>query len=118
MFLIESLVLSVMGGLIGTLVGLGASAIFAAVAGWPFTLAVYAIPLGVGVTTAVGIFLESIPHRRLPGSALPLRCTRAELLLRSAIRPEKTFALSKERANGLIPRDRICFRVEVLGLAK
>ena len=61
MFLIESLVLSLVGGIIGTLIGVGSSAIFAGVLDWSFTLAGYAIPLGVGVAMAVGVFFGIYP---------------------------------------------------------
>jgi putative ABC transport system permease protein len=61
MFLIESLVLSVIGGMIGTIIGVGSSAVFAGVLGWTFTLAGYAIPLGVGVSMVVGVFFGIYP---------------------------------------------------------
>lgn len=61
MFLIESLVLSVIGGMIGTIIGVGSSAVFAGVLGWTFTLSAYAIPLGVVVSMVVGVFFGIYP---------------------------------------------------------
>ncbi len=61
MFLIESLVLSLVGGIIGTIIGVGSSAVFAGVLHWTFTLAGYAIPLGAGVSLVVGVFFGIYP---------------------------------------------------------
>lgn len=61
MFLIESLVLSIIGGLVGTILGLSCSAIFAYMLEWQFVIAHYAIPVGVGVSTAVGVFFGWYP---------------------------------------------------------
>jgi putative ABC transport system permease protein len=61
MFLIESLVLSLVGGVIGTIVGVGSSAIYAAVLNWSFTVSEYSIPLGVGVSVLVGVFFGLYP---------------------------------------------------------
>lgn len=61
MFLIESLILSVIGGMIGTIIGVGSSAVFAVFLGWTFTLSAYAIPLGVVVSMVVGVFFGIYP---------------------------------------------------------
>lgn len=74
MFLIEALALSSIGGLIGTAIGVGGSAIFAVVLGWAFTVAGDAIIAGVGVSMVVGIFFGIYPAisaaRMSPVSAL------------------------------------------------
>ncbi|MGV6826058.1 MAG: ABC transporter permease, partial [bacterium] len=61
MFLIETLTLSLLGGVFGTLLGVGSSAIFAQVLEWGFIVDSYAIPLGIGVSTIVGIFFGLYP---------------------------------------------------------
>ena len=61
LFLIESIVLSCLGGVIGTGFGVGTSALFAHFQSWQFVLATTAIPLGAGVSVAVGIFFGYYP---------------------------------------------------------
>jgi len=63
-FLIESLILSMVGGLFGILVGVGASRLIAHFAKWQFSLSLGAILLGVGVSSAVGIFFGFYPARQ------------------------------------------------------
>lgn len=61
LFVIESIVLSCLGGALGTGLGVGASALFADVQGWSFVLSPVAIPLGAGVSIAVGVFFGFYP---------------------------------------------------------
>jgi len=61
MFFLESLILSMVGGTLGTAMGVGASAVFANFSGWQFALSPVAIPLGAGVSAAVGIFFGFYP---------------------------------------------------------
>ena len=63
-FLIESVILSLIGGLFGIIVGVGASWLIAYFAKWQFALSLGAILLGVGVSTAVGIFFGYYPARQ------------------------------------------------------
>lgn len=63
-FLIESIILSLIGGLIGVVVGVGASRIISHFAHWQFMVSVGAILLGVGVSTAVGVFFGFYPARQ------------------------------------------------------
>jgi len=63
-FLIESVILSLIGGLFGIIFGLGASWLIAHFANWQFSLSVGAILLGVGVSNAVGIFFGYYPARQ------------------------------------------------------
>ncbi len=58
-FLTESIILSLLGGLLGLGLGLGASYILCQLSGWTFTLSASAIALGVGV--GVGIFFGFYP---------------------------------------------------------
>lgn len=63
-FLIESIILSLIGGLLGILFGVGASWLIARFAHWQFVLSLGAILLGVGVSNAVGIFFGYYPARQ------------------------------------------------------
>lgn len=63
-FLIESIILSLVGGLFGILIGVGASWLIAHFAKWQFSLSLGAILLGVGVSSAVGIFFGFYPARQ------------------------------------------------------
>ena len=63
-FLIESIILSLVGGLCGIVVGVGAARIISHFAKWQFLLSGSAILLGVGVATAVGVFFGFYPARQ------------------------------------------------------
>ncbi len=63
-FLIESLVLSLVGGLIGIGLGVGASYVFCRFSNWEFVISGTAIALGVGVSATVGIFFGYYPARQ------------------------------------------------------
>ena len=55
MFLVEAAALALTGGIVGALVGLGAAFLTAKGSGWTFSPALYALPLGAGVATLVGV---------------------------------------------------------------
>jgi putative ABC transport system permease protein len=61
MFLVEALTLSVIGGLLGTALGLSAAVVFAETSQWSFRLADAAVPLGVGMSALVGIVFGLYP---------------------------------------------------------
>lgn len=63
-FLIESIILSLIGGFFGIVFGVGAARIIAHLAHWQFMLSLSAILLGVGVSTGVGIFFGYYPARQ------------------------------------------------------
>lgn len=63
-FLIESIILSLIGGLFGIIVGVGAARIISHFAHWQFMMSGGAILLGVGVSTAVGVFFGFYPARQ------------------------------------------------------
>ena len=60
-FLIESVILSLAGGFLGILLGLGASYLISHLAKWQFAISYGAILLGFGVSSAVGIFFGFYP---------------------------------------------------------
>ena len=62
-FLIESFTLSLLGGVIGAMLGVGLSALFAALLGSGFTISWMAISLGVIFSAAVGIVFGWAPAR-------------------------------------------------------
>jgi putative ABC transport system permease protein len=63
-FLIESVILSLIGGAFGIIFGVGASWLIAHFAKWQFVFSFGAILLGVGVSNAVGIFFGYYPARQ------------------------------------------------------
>lgn len=63
-FLIEAVILSLAGGLIGLVLGLLISVIAAAAMGITFTLSVFAIELGVGFSAAVGVIFGWVPAKK------------------------------------------------------
>ncbi len=69
-FLIESLILTAMGGIIGTTIAILLAALVSTVAqtqfnlDWPFRLPLFGIILGVGVATAIGLVFGIYPARK------------------------------------------------------
>jgi len=63
-FLIESVVLSLFGGLIGVLFGIAAARILAQTAGWQVAISVPTVLLAFGFSAAVGIFFGIYPARK------------------------------------------------------
>ncbi len=63
-FLIESFLLSMIGGIAGVLLGLVVSALMCSVMGTAFTISYGAIALGVGFSAAVGIIFGWSPARK------------------------------------------------------
>ena len=60
-FLIESFILSLIGGLLGILLGVSASYVICWAAKWEFIFSYAAIIIGFGVSSAVGIFFGYYP---------------------------------------------------------
>ena len=63
-FLLESVVLSLIGGIIGVILGLLISVAAAALMETDFVFSVSAVALGVGFSTAVGIIFGWAPARK------------------------------------------------------
>lgn len=63
-FLIEAVIISVMGGIIGVLLGIGASAAIKYLAGWPVYVQAYSVILSFAVCTVTGIFFGWYPAQK------------------------------------------------------
>jgi putative ABC transport system permease protein len=63
-FLIESIVMSVLGGLIGLALGYGGAALLAKLAGWTVSTPASAVAIAVGFSAAVGVFFGFYPARK------------------------------------------------------
>lgn len=61
LFLLEAVTLTAVGAVCGGVVGLAAAYVYARVSGWQFSLALLALPLGVGSTLLVGLFFGIYP---------------------------------------------------------
>ena len=62
-FIIEAVVLSLVGGIIGLGVGLGVTAFVASIGGWAFTISVSTVAVAVGFSALVGIGFGAWPAR-------------------------------------------------------
>lgn len=63
-FLVESIVMSLMGGIIGAVVGLGGSALLGHFTGWSTATPPAAVAIAVGFSAAVGVFFGYYPARK------------------------------------------------------
>ncbi len=63
-FLIEALVLSLMGGIIGIILGVSGSQVISSLAHWPTFVTVFSILLSFGFSFAIGIFFGFYPARK------------------------------------------------------
>ena len=60
-FLVESITLSAVGGVLGIVLGFAAAAAVAYLSPLPYAIKVWSILLGLGVTVAVGVFFGIYP---------------------------------------------------------
>ncbi|MDD4819877.1 MAG: ABC transporter permease [Flavobacteriales bacterium] len=63
-FLIEAVIISVMGGLIGVALGVGVSFAIKVIAGWPIYIQMWSVILSFAVCTVTGIFFGWYPARK------------------------------------------------------
>jgi putative ABC transport system permease protein len=63
-FLVESIVMSVLGGIVGLAAGFGGAALLGHVTGWSTATPPSAVLLAVGFSAAVGIFFGFYPARK------------------------------------------------------
>ena len=66
-FLVESIVMSVLGGAIGLAVGVGGASLLAHFTGWSTSVPVQAVALAIGFSAAVGVFFGFYPARKAAG---------------------------------------------------
>jgi putative ABC transport system permease protein len=76
-FLVEAIVLSLIGGLVGIALGVGASMLIAQFANWNTDITPQAIALAVGFAGAVGVFFGYYPARKA-SRLLPIEALRYE----------------------------------------
>jgi putative ABC transport system permease protein len=63
-FLVEALVLSLAGGLLGIVLGVGASLVIGSLAGWGFQFSLLTVVAAVGFSLAVGVVFGVWPARQ------------------------------------------------------
>ena len=63
-FLVESMVLSMAGGILGALLGVGAATLIGRLAGWPILVSPAAVALALGFAGVLGIVFGVYPARR------------------------------------------------------
>ncbi len=63
-FLIEAVIISVAGGIIGVLLGVGASWVIRMIAGWPTVVQAYSVILSFAVCTVIGMFFGWYPAKK------------------------------------------------------
>jgi putative ABC transport system permease protein len=66
-FLVESIVMSVLGGAIGLAVGVGGAQLLAHFTGWNTAVPAAAVALAIGFSAAVGVFFGFYPARKAAG---------------------------------------------------
>ncbi|MHB1225506.1 MAG: ABC transporter permease [Gemmatimonadaceae bacterium] len=76
-FLVESIVMSVLGGIIGLAVGFGGAALLGRITGWAVATPLSAVLLAVGFSAAVGVFFGYYPARKA-ASLNPIQALRYE----------------------------------------
>jgi putative ABC transport system permease protein len=63
-FLIEAVLLSTLGGILGVLLGVGASQMVAYYMGWPILVSSLSVVVAVGFSASVGVFFGFYPARK------------------------------------------------------
>ena len=63
-FLIEAVIISVTGGVLGVLLGVGASCLIPIITGWPVSVQAYSIILSFLVCTLTGVFFGWYPAQK------------------------------------------------------
>ena len=76
-FLAEAVVISITGGLIGALLGVGVSIGFGNLMGWPVSITPFSIVLAFGFSTVIGVFFGWYPARKA-ANMIPISALRYE----------------------------------------
>ncbi len=76
-FLTEAVVISITGGIIGALLGIGVSVGFGNLMGWPVTITPFSIILAFGFSTLIGMFFGWYPARKA-ANMIPITALRYE----------------------------------------
>ena len=76
-FLVESVVMSVLGGILGLAVGIGGAALVGRLTGWAIATPTSAVFVAVGFSAAVGVFFGYYPARKAAGMN-PIQALRYE----------------------------------------
>jgi putative ABC transport system permease protein len=63
-FLVESIVMSVLGGAVGLVVGIGGASLVARFTGWSTEVPIAAVALAIGFSAAVGVFFGFYPAKK------------------------------------------------------
>ena len=63
-FLVESMVIGIIGGTLGVILGIGASCIISSMAGWNTVISVLAIVIAVIFSVGIGLFFGIYPARK------------------------------------------------------
>ena len=66
-FLVEAVVLSGLGGVLGAALGVAAAEIVARVTGWETVVSLSTVGLAMGFSLLVGVFFGWVPARRAAG---------------------------------------------------
>jgi len=66
-FLIEAIIISVTGGVIGVILGIGSAAMIKFVIGWPVQVQIYSVILSFVVCTITGVFFGWYPAKKASG---------------------------------------------------